>query len=118
MYAVMNPDGTLHGLRDGQIREGDNTANKSKPYAVPVVDARPVKIEGQRWVNERKIVTPALVTLTADGVELIPVPTAAEVVDAHMTTSPFARGLVRVLAARFGITPAQLANEIKAQAGV
>lgn len=118
MYAVLNPDGTLHGLRDGQIKEGDNTANTSKPYAVPVIDNRPAKTDAQRWVNERKVVTPTLVTLLADGVELISVPTEAEVAGERMTRDAFARGLVRVLANRFGMTAKQLVDAIKAQAGI
>lgn len=116
MYAVLNPDGTLRELREGEIKPGDNTGNRTKPYAVPVTDARPEIAQGERWVNERRIVTPSLVTLAADGVEIIPVPTDADIAGAHMADQPFARGLVRVLANRFGMTAKQLVDAVKAQA--
>ena len=117
MYAILNPDGTYRELRDGQIKAGDNTTNRLKPYAVPVNDTRPVITELQRWVNERRVVTADVVTLEADGVETIPVPTGAEVAEGHMTQDAFARGLVRVLANKFSMTVPQLVNAIKAQAG-
>lgn len=118
MYAILNPDGTFRELREGQLKEGDNVANKGKPYAVLVTDTRPVRVEGQRWVNERKMVSPTLVTLTADGVETIPVPTDAEIAEAHMMQDAFARGLIRILANRFGITPIQVIEAIKIQAEI
>lgn len=116
MHAILNPDGTVRELKDGLIKAGDNVANRSKPYAVPVTDTRPVIAQGERWRNERRVVTADLVTLEADGVELIPVPTEAEVAGGHMTRDAFARGLVRVLANRFGVTAKQLVDAIKAQA--
>lgn len=116
MYAIVNPDGTFREMREGQIKEGDNTATRTKPYAVPVTDTRPVLAQGERWRNERRVVTANSVTLEADGVELIPVPTDADIAGEHMTRDAFARGLVRVLANRFGMTPKQLVDAIKAQA--
>ena len=115
-HAILNPDGTLRELPDGPIQAGDNTANRLKPYAVPVTDTRPVLTAGTRWVNERLVVTAGDVTITADGVEAIPVPTAADEADAHIASSPFARGLVKVLAVKLSMTPRQVIDAIKANA--
>ena len=116
MYAVLNPDGSFHELREGEIQPTTNTANRLKRYAVPVSDTRPARTDLQRRVNERRVVTADLVTLEADGAELIPVPTEADKAESFMTSDAFARGLIKVLANRFTITPKQLINAIKAQA--
>ena len=79
MYAVLNPDGSFHELRDGEIQPTTNTANRQKRYAVPVTDTRPVLTQGQRWVNERRVVTADRVTLEATGVEAIPPPAKSDV---------------------------------------
>jgi hypothetical protein len=116
MYAVLNPDGTLHELRDGEIQPTTNTANRLKRYAVPVSDTRPARTDLQRRVNERRVVTADLVTLGADGVEIIPIPTDADKAESFMTSDAFARGLIKVLANRFSVTPQQLIDAIKARA--
>mgnify|MGYP001351470943 CR=1 FL=1 len=116
MFAILSPDGTFRELRDGQVKTGDNTANRLKPYAVPVVDTRPAVAEGHRLVNERRVVTPSLVTLEADGVEIIPVPTEADTAGEHIKKDAFARGLVKLLANKFGMTQKQVVDAIKSQA--
>ena len=44
-----------------------------------------------------------------------PAPTEVERAEAEIGASPFARGLIRVLAKRLGATPAGLVAEIKAE---
>ena len=116
MYAVLNPDGSLHELREGEIQPTTNTANRTKRYAVPVSDTRPARTDLQRWVNERRVVTADLVTLEAAGVEVIPIPTDADKAESFIASDAFSRGLIKVLANRFSVTPQQLINAIKAQA--
>lgn len=58
MYAVLNPDGSFHEIRAGEIDERVNTTNRQKRYAVPYAEMRPALQASEQLAFVRRAVTP------------------------------------------------------------
>lgn len=64
MYAVIDPGGKLVEFRDGEIDETTNTANREKPYALPVTDVKPALGADQEYGEPVVVVRDSDVTRT------------------------------------------------------